>query len=302
MRKKEVVSSVISVIIVLILGVISALFLILYVNRAEGFLQTFRKPILYTGITVIALICVIGSVFSVTYKRFVLRLLISFLGFSVFLLALLYILDVSGFKENFSSVESLRAYIQKNGGYAVVITLIIQILQVIILPIPGIISIGASVALFGPLKGAIISYAGIFTGSLAGFFIGRKLGYKVVAFVVGENSLQKAQNAVKGKDKAFLTAMFLLPFFPDDLLCFVAGLSTMTGGYFIPMIAVTRLISVFVTAYSVNGSIIPYNTAWGASLWIIIFLLTATISQYLYKNGDKLSFSGILKKIKRLFK
>ncbi len=300
--QKEVATKIISVITVLILGVISALFLILYLNRADGFLQTFRKPVLYTGITVIALICVIGSVFSVTYKRFILRLLISFLGFSAFLLALLYILDVSGFNEKFSSVESLRQYVRKNGGYAVVVMLVIQILQVIILPIPGIIPIGASVALFGPFIGAAISYTGIFTGSLIGFFIGRKLGYKVVSFVVGENSLLKVQNAVKGKDKAFLTAMFLLPFFPDDLLCFVAGLSTMTGGYFIPMIAITRLISVFLTAYSVNGSIIPYNTAWGASLWIIIFLLTAAMSQYLYKNGDKISFSALLKKIKRLRK
>ena len=223
------------------------------------------------------------------------------MGFSAFLLALLYLLDVSGLKNSFSSVESLRSFVAKKGGYAVIIMLVIQFLQVIILPVPGIISIGASVALFGPFKGALISFLGIFSGSVAGFYIGRKLGYKVVSFVVGDESLKKAQTALKGKDKAFLTAMFLLPFFPDDLLCFVAGLSTLTSRYFVPMIAVTRLVSAFITAYSVNGSIIPYNTPLGVSIWIIIFLSTAALSVYIYKYGDK-PFRNVLSKIKRLFK
>ena len=81
--------------------------------------------------------------------------------------------------------------------------------------------------------------------------------------------------------------MMLFPFFPDDILCFVAGLSSMSNGYFAVMIIVCRIISVFTTAYSVSGNIIPFNTWWGLTLWGIIIILTIFLTVYLYKNGDK---------------
>ena len=42
----------------------------------------------------------------------------------------------------------------------------------------------------------------------------------------------------------------------------------MTWTYFIIMIVVTRLISVFTTAYSVG--FIPFNTWWGILIWGLI--------------------------------
>ena len=43
--------------------------------------------------------------------------------------------------------------------------------------------------------------------------------------------------------------MFLLPLFPDDILCFVTGLSTMSWRYFIVMQLIARAISVVTTSY-----------------------------------------------------
>ena len=90
--------------------------------------------------------------------------------------------------------------------------------------------------------------------------------------------------------------MFLFPFFPDDVLCFVAGLSSMSIGYFSVMIIICRLISVFITAYSLNGNIIPYNTWWGLTIWGIIIILTIILTIYLYKNGEKID--NYFKKLK----
>ena len=82
--------------------------------------------------------------------------------------------------------------------------------------------------------------------------------------------------------------MFLFPFFPDDVLCFVAGLSSMSVPYYIVMITITRIINIVVSAYSVNGSIIPYNTWWGILLWIAVFILVAALCYVIYKHGDKI--------------
>ena len=82
--------------------------------------------------------------------------------------------------------------------------------------------------------------------------------------------------------------MFLFPFFPDDVLCFVAGLSTISTTYFIIMIVICRIISITTTAYSINGSIIPYNTWWGITLWAVIFIVTVILAYLIYKYGDKI--------------
>lgn len=200
----------------------------------------------------------------------------------------LYLLEVSGFLYKIDSVEDLREFISSYGVWSVAIFLIVQILQVTVVPIPGVIAIGAGVLLFGPFVGALLSFIGITIGSVIAFFVGRCLGYKVASWLVGEEDLKKAMNAVKGKDKVILTFMFLFPFFPDDLLCFVAGLSSMSIRFFMIMITGTRLISTFMTAYSVNGSLIPYNTWWGLIIWSILIAICILLVKTVYKNSDKI--------------
>ena len=85
-----------------------------------------------------------------------------------------------------------------------------------------------------------------------------------------------------------LTVMFLLPMFPDDILCFVAGLSPMSWKYFIIMQVITRAISVSITSFSLGGSIIPYNTWWGILIWIAIGIAIIALFIFLYKKGEKI--------------
>ena len=91
--------------------------------------------------------------------------------------------------------------------------------------------------------------------------------------------------------------MFILPLFPDDILCFVTGLSTMSWRYFIVMQLIARAISVVATSYSVGGSIIPYTTWWGILLWILIGAAIIALFIVLYKKGDKIEkwFFGLFK-------
>lgn len=210
------------------------------------------------------------------------------LGFAVIILLFVKLLFVSGLWDKIDSVSSLRALISGYGKYAVPAFLLMQILQVVVLPIPGVVAIGVGVAMFGAFKGAVYSFIGITTGSFIGFFIGRSFGYRVAGWLVGKSSLDKTLQTVKGKDKALLTAMFLLPFFPDDVLCFVAGLSSMSKAYFSVMIVVTRLISTFCAAYSLDGKIIPYDNWWGLALWGVLILVTVFATRFIYKNGEKI--------------
>ena len=95
--------------------------------------------------------------------------------------------------------------------------------------------------------------------------------------------------------------MFLFPFFPDDVLCFVAGLSSMSVPYYIVMITITRIINIVVSSYSINGSLIPYDTWWGILIWIGVFVAVAALCYVVYKYGDKIE-DFFAKKFKRTVK
>ena len=210
---------------------------------------------------------------------------------------MLYAVKVSGLWDKIGSIEGLRSYVASYGRFTVPIFIAIQFLQVVVLPIPSMVTIGAGVALFGPFYGALYSLIGILSASIIAFFIGRHLGYKVVSWIIGEKSLQKGLQLVKGKDTIVLTFMFLFPFFPDDVLCFVAGLSTMSVKFYLVMITATRITGIVLSSYSLGGKIIPLDTWWGIALWVSIFVITCVLCVIIYKNGE-----SIEKKIKGFFK
>lgn len=287
--KIEILKTVLSCSVIVILGAAAIVFGFLYMNLTNiSFLERHKSLIETLFIIIIGLVTIISVVCQLSDKKFVYRLTLLTLILMTAALAVLYIIKITGLWDKIDSVEDLRNYVSGFGGYAVFIFIAIQFLQVVVLPIPGFITVSVGVLLFGAFRGSLYSVIGIVSASIVAFFIGRVFGYKVAGWLVGKENLDKGLELVKGKDKVILTFMFLFPFFPDDVLCFVAGLSSMSVPYYIVMITITRIINIVVSAYSVNGSIIPYNTWWGILLWIAVFILVAALCYAIYKHGDKI--------------
>lgn len=207
-----------------------------------------------------------------------------------------YVLLETGFLEIIRDEGSLQAYLKRAGVWMSILFITLQFSQVVILPIPSTVTVVAGAALFGPLMGSVYSLIGIVIGSVTAFLIGRYAGYRVVAWLVGKDTLDKWLKKVKGKDKLLLSAMFLLPVFPDDVLCFVAGLSSMSLWFFIVVILVSRILAIFTTSFSVT--LIPFNTWWGILTWILLFAAVVALFVFLYKKSDAIQ-EWILKKLHR---
>lgn len=287
--KIEILKTVLSCSVIVVLGAAAIVFGLLYMNLTNiSFLERHTSLIETLFIIIIGLVTIISVVCQLSDKKFVYRLTFLTLILMTAALAVLYVMQITGLWDKIDSVEDLRNYVSGFGGYAVFIFIAIQFLQVVVLPIPGFITVSVGVLLFGAFRGSVYSIIGIVSASIVAFFIGRVFGYKVAGWLVGKENLDKGLELVKGKDKVILTFMFLFPFFPDDVLCFVAGLSSMSVPYYIVMITITRIINIVVSAYSVNGSIIPYNTWWGILLWIAVFILVAALCYAIYKHGDKI--------------
>ena len=281
--------SIVILIILIILSAAATVFTFaVFAYNYGGFFQNNAALLTIIFSVIVAALAILSIIYSLKDKEFAFRLVfITFLMLTAAFIVL-HVYNVSGIKDKVSSIEELRDYVSTLGNFAVLFMIVMQILQVILLPIPGMVAVGACVALFGEFKGALISLVGILIGSFIGFIVGRFLGYRAAKWLVGEKSLNKGLESVKGKDKAILTFMFLFPFFPDDVLCFVAGLSSMSFKYFTVMIIITRIISVFTTAYSVGGQIIPYNTWWGILIWAVLIIGVGLIAYFVYKNGEKI--------------
>ena len=237
-------------------------------------------------------------IFYILDKKAVYRLILCVLIFLCIAGAVFFAICATGIIKKITSIEALRDYISEFGNMAVFLFILFSFLQVIILPVPGSVTVAAGVALFGPLKCSIFSFIGITLGSIVAFTIGRVVGEKAVRWIVGEETLKKWLQKLKGKDYLILSIMFLLPLFPDDVLCFVAGLSSMTWTYFIVMIVITRVTSILATSYSVG--LIPLTTWWGIMIWLIIGALVVAAFWVVCKYSDKID--GFIKnklKIKR---
>ncbi len=239
-----------------------------------------------TWIVVVAILCWLGILGIYKQKETLYKSITTLLVGILFCLIMLLILLKTGFFALVKDKQTLANYLQKYGGWMPVAYILLQYLQVVILPIPSVVSTAVGVLLFGAFQTIIYSLIGILLGSFTAFWIGRKLGNKAVAWLIGEDSLATWQKKLKGKDNFILTLMFLLPMFPDDILCFVAGLSSMSVPYFSIMIILSRLFAITTTCYSIQ--LIPLNTWWGVCIWGILFISIILAFVFVYKNMDKI--------------
>lgn len=285
-------------------NVLSALFFTLfafvfavygYNYRGLPFISTHFTFLVWLTTGILATLLVAYYVFFILKKQAIHRLILCTIICLDVVALVFFIISATGIISKLTSIEALRDYIASFGATAVLIFILFQFLQVVILPIPGSVSVGVGVALFGPLRCSIFSFIGILLGSLVAFTIGRVIGYKAVCWIVGKDDLDKWLKKLKGKDYLLLSIMFLLPLFPDDILCFVAGLSSITWLYFIIMIIITRAISVLTTSFSLQ--LIPFNTWWGITIWIILAAAVVASFWLVWKYSDKIDAF-----IKRKFK
>lgn len=183
-----------------------------------------------------------------------------------------------------NSVESIKELIISTGIWGQLVFTLIQFLQVVILPIPAIISTLAGVAIFGPFISFVLSCIGIILGSFVAFLIGRILGRKVVEWIVGKETTIKYAKLLNDKGKFAFPLILILPVFPDDLVCMIAGITTMSMRFFLISVILLRPIGIIATCYIGSGELIPFS-GWGLYVWpfIIIFLIFAFWFSYKYQ-------------------
>lgn len=151
-----------------------------------------------------------------------------------------YLLYQSGFFAAVRSLEALQAYISSFAPYSHLCFFLIQLLSVILAPIPSNITAAAGGILFGTIPSFLLTFSAVVLGSMCVFLLARALGRPFANQVVSRKVSEKYLSVIHAKTATFLSLAFLFPFFPDDVLCILAGLTSIPPLHFFLILLLAR--------------------------------------------------------------
>lgn len=121
--------------------------------------------------------------------------------------------------------SKLRDLVQDAGAWGPLILIIIQYLQLLLAPIPGTVASVLAGTMFGPWLGTLYSMIGAMLGTLTVLVLSRRLGRPFVERFVKQDILEKLDYIAQKAGVLVFFLIFLIPALPDDVVCYVAGLS-----------------------------------------------------------------------------
>ena len=199
----------------------------------------------------------------------------------------------SGFFSALSSFEAMERYIDNAAPYGQFFFFFIQLLSVILAPIPSNVTALAGAVLFGLWQSFFLTYGAVILGSFIMFCLARVLGRPFTDQFVSKKVSEKYIDVIRSKQDVFLLLVFLFPFFPDDIICILAGLTTIRPLRFLIIALIARPWGLLVA--SAVGSATISIPLWGMILLgiggIAVFILAL-------KYGDRFE-EHLLTKIKR---
>lgn len=196
---------------------------------------------------------------------------------------------------NITDIGVLKSFIEKGGKYGYLIyTCILVVVLVCFCFVPFINSAVAllGVVLFGSKIAFITNMIAVFISTSILFFIGDKFGEKFAKKLVGEKSLNEAQNLVDHKSKFWIPIFFLTPGIPDEAICLVAGMTKIKYWYIVLVSLLYHSLEVGLCCFI--GSDLIVWSALSVLDWIVLIniviidiYLLIRLEKYLEKKTKK---------------
>ena len=199
----------------------------------------------------------------------------------------------SGFFDAMTSVEAFQAYIEGFTPFSQLIYFAVQLFSVLLAPIPSNLTAAAGAVIFGLWASFLLTWGAVVLGSVIVFQLARTLGRSFADRFVSKKLSDKYLDVIHRKRDVFLALAFLFPFFPDDLLCILAGLTDLPFRRFAVLVLVFRPWGLLVSC-AVGSS------ALSVPLWAMALLGVGGLAVFLLamKYGDRLE-AAILQRLER---
>ncbi|MBO7699257.1 TVP38/TMEM64 family protein [Candidatus Saccharibacteria bacterium] len=183
----------------------------------------------------------------------------------------------------FSNREELIRIVQGLGPLGPVVYMLLQALQGIVAPIPSNLVGIVGGFLFGWL-GVLWTTIGATLGAAVVFWLSRRYGRKLVEKLVKKESLEKFDFVIGKRASLILFLIFIIPGLPDDIVCYVAGLTGVPLKKLILIFALGRLPAVVSNNYIGMG----FSGEGNPIVVVIITVVSVLIFAFLYFRQNEL--------------
>ena len=164
----------------------------------------------------------------------------------------------------FGSPEEFRSWVEGFGAWGPIAYLLAQAAQVIVVPVPGTLFPPVGALAFGPWPALGLSLAGLALGSALVFLMARRWGRPLAVRWAGEDRTRRYEAVISARGSLLLWLVFLLPLLPDDAVCALAGLSSISFRRFMLIATVGRIPAVAVGVFGMAG--LEGAPAW---VWVV---------------------------------
>lgn len=250
----------------------------------------FLNNVLWLNIILYALICmlIILTIVGYLFRKDVylkLSMVVSILMVIIYLIY--FVLVKTHLLEQITSFEDLRQLILGFGGWGIFTYITINLLQCVAIPVPTTLTVLVGTAIYGPLTAFTYATIGVILGSSISFLIGRYCSKPVIYWIFGREKIEKYQNMLNKRSELILFLTLILPFFPDDLICMLAGISNMKYYKFLLISIIARGVGLATISFLGSGKIIPFS-GWGIAVWSIIGVIGVGLLILAFKKRNSI--------------
>jgi uncharacterized membrane protein YdjX (TVP38/TMEM64 family) len=128
----------------------------------------------------------------------------------------------------FGSREAITTSMQHAGFLGPVVLFILFVLQVFLAFIPGQALMVASGYLYGFWGGFLLSWLSLVVGGEIAYVLARNYGRPFAERWISPTVLERWNKAAAGQGVAFFAISLVMPLVPNDAMCYVAGLGTIS--------------------------------------------------------------------------
>lgn len=186
----------------------------------------------------------------------------------------------------FANREQVVEEIRGAGAWGPAVLIALVVGQTIVAPIPGQVLNFVAGYVYGPWAGILYSWLGMVIGIGIAMLIGRYAGRPVVERLVSPGVLAKMDQLAAGKGILFFLLMFIIPGLPDDVLCFVVGMTRLPLKIMWPMAAVARIPGLLVAVIlGASAEDIPLP------VWIALSAAGLVGLVFIWRYGDRIQSS-----------
>lgn len=149
----------------------------------------------------------------------------------------------------FSDRERVQAWVRSFGPWGPLVAIALNVVQVVLAPIPGQFVGVANGYLYGVALGTLNSMVGLLLGTAIATMLGRQFGRPLVERLVSPAQLARWDGIASRQGPWFFFLVFLFPFVPDDIASFLIGLSPLAIPPMLVLITLGRLPGVLVSCW-----------------------------------------------------